>query len=239
MVKLHSDTGLSTIFIDQTEILGIDPDANPFPKPTRGTKSVTTFKDTWQKKGLKMPDAGKSSFSGIRIPGDPGQIALYAASSDGKEHVITVTVPDAGEVWQYNAFVSTDFPENKDETYRFTCDLEVQGAPVLTTTFATITTIVTTSGVMYPTAGIPAGSGGRMVSYLASGTTVTLTVTAAAASYLGYSLDGGTTWTALTSAVASGSITMGAAGTTKDVVIMVSESAKATRFVNLSIVRVA
>jgi len=236
----HIDTFNSTVSIDGIAINGIFPDSIPFPKGKTGTKDCSTLgSGTIQRKGLKTFDPGNCALSGNKIPGDAGQIALFAAFGDRKEHIITVSIPDAGELFTYSAYVSTDYPDSKDDTYIFTADLEATGPAVLGTAFATITNITTTSGTVYPTGGVPAGSGVDMISYVASGTTVTLTVTAAAASSLAYSINNGSTWITLTSAVASGAITLGAAGTMTPILIMVTEVAKATRFVNLNIIKVA
>lgn len=246
MVKEHIDTTEATVSIDGTVINGISPDSIPFPKPSRGTKDVTTLKDTWQRKGVKLPDPGKASFNGNRIPGDAGQIALLAASKDGKEHVIQITIPEAGEIYTYNAFVSTDYPESKDETYLFTCDLEATGEPTLATTYAGITSIEGAgAGVKhYPsTANTALGASvSDMIIGEANGvTTDTIEVTAAAASYLGISWDNGSTWTVLTSGTAATIPTANypAAGGMSKALVMVQEADKATRFVNVFITQAA
>lgn len=239
-IDTHIDTFNSTVSIDGTQINGIDTASIPFPKGKTATKDVSSLNSgVVIRKGLKMFDPGSCSLSGNIIAGDAGQIALRAAFQDRKEHIFTINIPDAGEIYTYTAYVSTNFPESKDNTYLFSIDLEVTGQPTVAVTMAAITSITTTSGTVYPTGGVPAGSGVDMISYVASGTTVTLTVTAAAASSLAYSINNGSTWITLTSAVASGAITLGGAGTLTPILIMVTEIAKATRFVNLNIVKVA
>jgi hypothetical protein len=254
MVKEHIDTTEGSVSIDGTVINGISPDSIPFPKPSRGTKDVTTLKDTWQKKGVKLPDPGKASFTGMRIPGDAGQIALLAASKDGKEHVIQINIPEAGEVFTYNAFVSTDAPESKDETYQFSCDLEATGEPTIATTYASITSIEgaavgityspASANTAFPAAPSTAYAVTSVANYVifketADITTDTVEVTAASASYIGLSVDGGKNWTELTSGTAAtipASI-WPATGTISKALIMVTETGKATRFVDLFIAR--
>ena len=255
MVKEHIDTTESTIKIDGTVIDGVTPGSLPFPKPSRDTKDVTTMKDTVRKKGLKILDPGSASFSGIAIPGDPGQIALKAASKDAKEHTFTITIAENNQVFEYQAYVATDYPSEEDEnTLYFNCDLEVTGGFVDSLTFAGITSIEgAAAGIAYspgvantafpaaPSAATALTSTANTVIFKeATGiTTDTVEVTAAAASYIGISYDGGKTWTTLTSgtpATISSTIWPAAGGLSK-ALIMVKEASKATRFVNLFIAR--
>jgi hypothetical protein len=245
MVKEHIDTTESTIKIDGTVIDGVTPGSLPFPKPSRDTKDVTTMKDTVRKKGLKILDPGSASFSGIAIPGDPGQIALKAASNDLKEHTFTIEIAESGQIFEYQAYVSTDYPSEEDEnTLYFNCDLEVTGGFVESTTFASITSIEGAGvGITYSPStantALPAAANDVIFKEPTEITTDTVEVTAASASYIGISYDGGKTWTKLTSgtpATISSTIWPAAGGLSK-ALIMVQEDGKATRFVNLFIAR--
>jgi len=245
MVKEHIDTTLSTVSIDGTTIDGISPGSLPFPKPSRGTKDVTTIADIVKKKGLQILDPGTASFSGICIPGDVGQIALKAASSDMEEHTIQVTVPEAGTVFEYQAYVSTDYPSEEDEnTLMFNVDLEVTGGFVEAITYAGITSIEGAgAGIAYFPAlantALPT-TADEVVFLEANGiTTDTVEVTAVDASYIGISHDGGESWTELTSGTGATFLATNwpAAGGLSTAKIMVMETDKATRFVTLLIAR--
>lgn len=255
MVKEHIDTTESTIKIDGVVIDGVTPGSLPFPKPSRDTKDVTTMKDTVRKKGLKILDPGSASFSGIAIPGDPGQIAMKAASNDMKEHTFTIEITESGQIFEYQAYVSTDYPSEEDEnTLFFNCDLEVTGGFVESTTFAAITSIEGAAADITYSPGVansafPAAPAAADVLTSTANTVIfkeatgiasdTVKVTAAASSYIGISYDGGKTWTKLTSGTAAtiSSTIWPAAGGLGKALIMVQETGKATRFVNLFIAR--
>ncbi len=245
MAKEHIDTTDSTIKIDGTVIDGVTPGSLPFSKPSRDTKDVTTMKDTVRKKGLKILDPGSASFSMIAIPGDAGQIALKAASNDMKEHTIQITIAESGQVFEYQAYVSTFFPSEEDEnTLYANCDLEVTGGFNDSTTFAGITSIEgAAAGIAYSPASantaLPAASNDVIFKEATGIATDTLKVTAAVASYIGISYDGGKNWTKLTSGTAASisSAIWPAAGGLAKALLMVQEANKATRFVNLFIAR--
>lgn len=244
-IDTHIDTYNSTVSIDGTAINGVFPESIPFPKGKTGTKDCSTLgSGTTQKKGLKTFDPGSCTLSGNKITGDAGQIALFAAFGDRHEHIITVNIPDAGEIYTYSAYVSTDYPDSKDDTYVFTADLEATGPAILATTFAAITSIAFAgAGVAYS----PATSNSALVAtdndvIIKEATGVasdTITVTAAASSYIGVSYNGGTTWTTLTSATPSAvpAASYPAAGMMKKALVRVEEALKATRFVNVYIAR--
>jgi hypothetical protein len=254
-VDTHVDTYDSTVSIDGTVINGIFPDSIPFPKGKTGAKDNSTLgSGKVMRKGLKMFDPGSCTISGNKIPSDAGQIDLFSAFGDRKEHVITVNIPEAGEVYTYSAYVSTNYPDSKDDTYIFTADLEATGPATLTTTFAAITSIAFAgAGVTYspavvnsafPAAPTTSEYATSTANYAiikeATGVTGdTITVTAAAASYIGVSYDSGATWTALTSGtpLAIPAASYPAAGTIKKAIVRVEEALKATRFVNVFIAR--
>lgn len=245
MVKEHIDTTESTIKIDGISIDGVTPGSLPFPKPSRDTKDVTTMKDTVRKKGLKILDPGSASFSGIAIPGDAGQIALKAASNDAKEHTFTIEIDESGQIFEYQAYVATDYPSEEDEnTLFFNCDLEVTGGFIESTTFAGITSIEGAgAGIAYSPAAantaLPTTANDVIFLEATGIATDTVEVTAASASYIGISYDGGKNWTELTSGTAAtiSSTIWPAAGGLAKALLMVQETGKATRFVNLFIAR--
>jgi len=245
MAKEHIDTTLSTVSIDGTDIDGISPDSLPFPKPSRDTKDVTTIKDTVRRKGLKLLDPGSSSFSGIAIPGDPGQVALVAASNDMQEHTIQIVVPESGLTFEYQAYVTTDYPTQEDEnTLYFNVDLEVTGGFERSATLAGITSIEGAAvAVAYSPSTANSALGATVTDVIFKETTGittdTVEVTAASASYIGISYDGGSTWSALTSGTAATFSTTywPTAGNHAKAIIKVMEADKATRFVNLFVAR--
>lgn len=245
MVKEHIDTTESTVSIDGISIDGIDPESLPFPKPKRGSKSVTTLKDRVMRNAPKILDPGEASFSGIRIPGDAGQTALVSAADDAEEHIIQITIPEAGLVFEFAAFVSTFYEGQRDEnTLDFTVDLQCTGGFVRSATSAGITSIEGAGvGIAYSPAAantaLPATATAVIFKEATGITTDTVEVTAASASYIGISYNNGSTWTTLTSGTAASisSTYWPAAGALSEALIMVQEDLKATRFVKLFIAR--
>jgi len=242
-IDTYVDTFNATVAIDATLINGIDPDSIPFPKGKTGTKDVTSLgSGTTMRKGLKMFDPGSCSLKGNIISGDAGQMALKNAFLDRNEHLFTVIIPEAGEIYSYTAYVSTNFPESKDNTYQFNVDLEVTGPPTRTTTFASITSIEGTgAGITYSPALANTALGATVTDVIfkeATGvSTDTVEVTAVASSYIGLSVDNGTTWQTLTSGTASPAVTLGAAGTLTTALVRVDEALKAGRFVRIFLSR--
>jgi hypothetical protein len=245
MTKEHIDTTGSTVKIDGTTIDGITPGSIPFSKPSRDTKEVTTQKDTVRRYGLKLLDPGEASFQGIYIPNDAGQLALAAAAAGLAEHTIQIAITEASIIYEYQAFVSTFYLTEEDEnTLMFNCDLRVTGGFTKATTSAAITSIEgAAAGIAYSpgTANTAlAATANDVIFKEATGiTTDTVEVTAAAASYIGISYDGGLTWKELTSGTPADFLAASwpaAAGLAK-ALIKVMETNKATRFVNLFIAR--
>jgi len=237
------DTNNAIITIDGTTIDGLDPDSIPFPKGKTGTKDCTPLGTMAMKKGLKILDPGSTDLKGWVIPGDAGQIALKTAAIDRKEHVFTVSIPDAGELITYNALVSADNRESKDNSYLFAYNLEISGLPTRATTYAAITSISCSgAGVSYsPTTtstALVATDNDIVINEATGIATSTVTVTAAASSSICLSVDGGTTWQTLASGTPSTTpVTLGAAGSLTKALVKVSETAKADRFVRIYIVR--
>lgn len=241
----HIDIYESTIAIDGTTIHGIKDDAIPFPQGSTGTKDVSTQDDgTVMRKGLKRFDPGSVDIVGFIISNDAGQTALWDAYGDRALHTITVTIPDAGEVYSYKAYVSKFVPGNDENSYTFTATLEVSGQPTRSTTTAGITSIEGAgAGIAYFPVNANSAlstSAGVVIFHEANGvTTDTVEVTAASASAIEISYDSGSTWTALSTGVASTFSTTyyPAAGAVAEAVIKVEEADKATRFVKLLIVQ--
>jgi predicted secreted protein len=234
-VDTHVDIYEATIAIDGTTINGVFPESIPFPKGKTGTKDTSTLgSGKTQKKGLKMFDPGSCTLTGNKISGDAGQIALWAAFKDRKEHTFTITIPEAGEVYTYQAYVSTNYPDQKDETYTFTVDLEVTGLPDLSTTYAGITSItVSNSAVHFPstaTSALPATANDVVTTVLTAVGSVTITPVAAGSSAI--YVDG-----TLTASGATKTVTLGAANTVTVATVRVCETGKADRFVKVYIAR--
>lgn len=236
----HIDTYGSTVSIDGTIIHGIDPSTVPFPKGSTGTKNTSTLDSgTIMEKGLNMYDPGSVDISGNMIPDDAGQGKLWTAFGDRKKHTISITIPDAGEVFSYKAYVTKFEPGSEDNTYVFSATLDVSGIAERSTSFAAITSI-TASGVgAVQVPAVLADDTDVLVINEANGiSSATLTVVAADADYIAISGDDGQTWTELTTGVASAAIAM-TAGTVTERLLTVEGTDKAPRFVKIYLIRAA
>lgn len=241
----HIDTLGTIVTIDGTTIHGIDLDTIPIPDGDTGDKNTSTLDSgTTMDKGLGMFDPGSAEITGIKVSGDTGQAALVAAYGDRVLHTFQVKVVDAGEVYEYQGYVTKFNPGSADNTYKFSSKILASGAFSLSTTYAGITSIEGAgAGIAYSPANanteLPSTANDVIFKEATGITTDTVKVTAALASYIGISYNNGSTWTTLTSGTATAvpEANWPAAGKLTKALIKVKETGKATRFVNLFIAR--
>lgn len=236
------DTWLTVYKIDDTEINGLNLDVMPIPDGEFGNKNTSTYQTgRFARFGKNQYDAGSVDLSGINIPGDPGQQAMKAALLDDKRHIFQVILTELGVIFQYEALVTQWHPAADDNTATVIGKLKASGEFIETVDYASISKIeITTASTVIPATvetAITDATSNVVIAELTGTATETIKVTAASASYIGYSEDNGYSWTELTSAIMSGSIALGSAGTVKRIIVRVDEENKATRFVNLYIGR--
>lgn len=239
----HVDTLGTTVKIDGIEIKYIGLDSIPIPDGDTKDKDTSTLgSGTIMEFGLAMFDPGSCKLAGNYVAADPGQMALEAAFSDRQIHAFEVNVVAAGTIFTYSAFVTKYVPGSKDNTFLFEANLRASGRFSKATTFAGITSIA--AGAAGATVSpVTAGSAlldteNVVVVTVPSGiTSTTLTVVAAAASYIGLSVDGGDTYATLTTGTPSTAIPLAVGEKLYSAIITVSEALKATRYVQIFIVR--
>lgn len=248
------DTPAVTVRIDGTQIAGIDADSIPFPKGETGDVSIPTLDSgPIDVPALTMFKPGSVELNGYAVSGDAGQAALETAFSNRTKVTITVNIIPAGLVFEYPAYVKSFLPGSKDRKFRFSASLIAAWTLTKTTTYAGITSIEGAgAGIAYspavantafPTIAANATAldieVANTVIFKVSASSDTVEVTAAASSYIGISYDNGANWTKLTSGTAAAIPTANypAAGKVTKALIKVSETDKATRFVNLFIAR--
>lgn len=170
-------------------------------------------------------DGGEVSLSGYFEPGDVGQLAMDAAFESGAAIAFEIVFPAAlGASWTFNGVV-TGFSTNADleELISFEATIKVSGKPSLVTTAsagASAIALTGAGGTLAPT------FVNNKYTYTFSGVTaasVTITVTAASHTIKLY-LDG--VYSAdLTTAVASGAITL-VLNTGKKLTVVTQETGK-------------
>lgn len=239
MPNTHKDTIDTALLIDGTEIMGMDLDSIPIPDGEYDKKNVSTTRaGVFTRYAPNMYDTGECEIAGLLIPGDPGQEALKEAFYDRQEHLIQVVLTESGVTFEYWATVMKYLPDSDDNTAKFSSKLLASGPFTMTTTKAGVTKIeATASGAitcpLLAKTAYPTDTGTVVFVELTATTSDTFKVTAATASYIGWTEDGGSTWHTLTSGTASGSVTFGAAGTNKEILVRIEETDKATRFIKV------
>jgi len=232
----HKDTKFTVFKINGTEILGLDLDSVPIPDGDTDSKTVTTQGPGYvHDKALDLFDPGECEYSGNYIPGDPGQLALDSAFRNRTKCTFQCVMTESGTIFDYDGYVAKHNPGSDSNTAKFNGKIVATGLFTSSSTYAAVTKVEVTTGTVIPTTALTAyaGDANVVVTELTATTVDTIKITAATASYLGYSVDGGITFTALTSGTASENITLDSAGTVKKVLVKVEEADRATRFINV------
>ena len=193
--------------------------------------------DAFREKIAGLIDAGQIPIEGNFYPGDTGQMALLAKLLTRTLGVFVITFPASiGATWTFNALVvgfkAADAPI--DGQLPFSANLEITGKPTLAVTASTgLTTpffAVSESAVVTPT---KSGSTYTYVATVLTGvTSVTITPTAAAGVI---TVNGNVVATG----AESSAITLGAAGSITEAVIVVQETGKTAKIYTLQLVRAA
>jgi len=222
----------STAIAELTNIGGVD--------ISMDTIDVTNHDspDAFREKIAGLIDAGQIPIEGNFYPGDTGQMALLAKLLARTVGVFVITFPASiGAAWTFNALVvgfkAADAPI--DGQLPFSANLEITGKPTLAVTASTglTTPFFTVSGA--GTLIVPTASGSvydYVVNIATAITSVTITPTAAAGVITVNS-------NIVATGVASSAITLGAAGSITEAVIVVQETGKTAKTYNLQLVRAA
>ncbi|MFA6719452.1 MAG: hypothetical protein WCS15_10260 [Prevotella sp.] len=237
----HKDTLLTKFRINGTEIKGLDLDSVPVPDGDSDSHKRTTQSNLYiHKKALGMYDPGECEISGIYIPGDPGQATLDTAFRNRTECTFQVDMTESGTIFQYTGNVTKFLPESDRNTARFTAKILATGLFESSASYAAISKVEATNGVVTPgTAASSLDGVNTIIIYGAPGeASDSIKVTAADADSISYTLDESKTWVPLSSGVLSGEISIGSTGITA-ILLKVEETDKATRFVNMYLTNTA
>jgi hypothetical protein len=226
-----------TFSIDGTTVKGMMDSGIPLPSPVADEIDKTTQDSgIYYETFLGRVKGGTVTFQGLYDSTDNGQTALITAygtdaASLGSiaSHAFIVTLP-SGSTWSFNGYVKSATNPVIDKKVGLKADITITGGA----TFAGTTTNLTTPFFAVSGAGtllVPVASatpGTYVVNIANSISSVTITPTCATA---------GTTITVnatvVATGVASGAITLGAAGTIKTAQIVVTKSGQAPGIYNL------
>ena len=185
-------------------------------------------------------DGGEISIEGNFIPGNAGQVALVTDLNDGSLDAYTITFPAAmATTWTFNAIVTAfECSAPFDDKASFTATLKVSGKPVLgVTVSADISALVYTDSVGVKTS-IPlfvATIYDYSVTIATTSSWIKVTVTQATAELITATCLG--VVHTLTSGAISEQITVGAAVTTTDLIILVRDAGKVAKTYEVHVVR--
>ena len=213
-----------------TDISGVDMSADQI--------DVTTLDSTGGYKtyiaGFK--DAGEVGLSGFFNSGDSGQTAMVTSFNSGIEDIYIVTFP-GGVTWTFNGIVTKlTTGASVADPVKFETTIKVTSQPILgLTQSAGITALALTGGTggtVVPT--VAAGTYGYTF-IQSTGTSLTITVTAASHTIKLYADD--VYVQDLTTAVASSAIAFGSVQMAKKLTIVAYEATKSPRVYNVMAVR--
>jgi hypothetical protein len=205
------------------------------PKTTQAAIPVTTLDsaDQFDEYIGGVLNGGELSISGFYESADAGQAALVTAQAAHTLDAYTITFA-SGLVWSGNCLVIEHGlgPVNKDDALTFSATLKVSGKPTITT--AASTGLTTTFFAVTGSTGIIPAPAGNVYEYTVNIATATTTVTITPIATAGViTVDG--------NVVASGSpssaIVLGAAGSIKNVNIVVTETGKSPKTYLLHLTR--
>ncbi len=233
----HKDTIMTRFYVNNTEVKGVNLDSIPIPDGDTEDKDVHYMGlGRCKRKAPDMFDPGSCEIKGILMPDDPGQMAMDAAFVNVTECVFQVVLTESGLTYQYNGYVTKFKPDSDNNTAIFNGNILATGPFTKSAVRAGVTKIEATTGTVNPahvTTAIVDADRDIIISELTATSADSIKITAADADFIGYSLDNGVTWTPLTSGTASGSLTLGAAGSVTKILVKVEEENKANRYFNV------
>lgn len=178
-----------------------------------------------------MRDGGDVAIEGNFIASDAtGQVGLLTDFNAGTVQDFIMTFPD-GTTWTFKAYVKAFSAEGpKDDKLKFKSALKVTGKPALgVTSAANLSGLVVTTGTLVPA--FAAGTYEYVVNILTGVASVTVTPTCAAATSI--EVDGNVVATGQ----ASSAVVLGAAGSIKNIDVVVKETGKANKVYKLHLTR--
>lgn len=172
-------------------------------------------------------DGGEVTVSGLFVPGDAGQAAMYAALDSGDVENITIIYPaKLGASFTFPGYVSAyNVQAELEDAIQVEMTIRVAGKPTLAMTASTGLSALVVTGASGALA--PAFDAAKQAYTFAGVTASSVTVTATAADHTLKMYVDGAYVQDLTTAVASAAVQL-AAGTAKRLTIVAQETGKAS-----------
>jgi predicted secreted protein len=161
-----------------------------------------------------MKEGNEIEFIGNDVPSDTGQQLLLAAADAGESGTFTLAFPSGRSITFTAAIKTFDIIEDNGAG-AFSCKVKVSGKPTRGTSPIQLSALTTTAGTLFPT--FAAGTYLYTVAALNATSTCTVTPTCATGTI---TVNG----VAVATGVASGNITLEAAGKTTEIGILVTKS---------------
>lgn len=212
------------------DIIGeITDDGVPIPSTDVDDIEVTNQDSgDWKEYKAGRKDGGECEIKANAVDGDAGQIALATAAAGGSTVLFTVTFP-SGSVLTFYGTVKTYDHVVEDQILRISSKIKVSGAPTFSATTSALTGLAITAQTISPT--FDAAKFKYISSVVTATTSVVVVPTQAAV---------GAVITVNGVAVASGgngSVTLGSAGTIKEIDVIVKEVSKAASIYHITVFR--
>lgn len=216
-----------TVQIGSDLIAEIVDDGVPIPQTEVDDIEVTNQDSgDWKEYKAGRKDGGECEIKANAVDGDVGQNALSTAADSGATVLFTVTFP-SGSVLTFYGTVKTFDHVVEDQILRISSKIKVSGAPQFATTKSELTTLTATGETILPT------FAGTTYKYICTVATTDDSIT-----FVPTKLSAAITVNGVTVASgANGVVTLGDAGTIKEVDITVKEANKAVTIYRVTVYR--
>lgn len=224
-----------TVQIGNDVITEITDDGVPIPATEVDDIEVTNQDSgDWKEYKAGRKDGGECEIKANAVDGDPGQMALAAASAAGSTVLFTVTFP-SGSVLTFYGTVKTYDHIVEDQILRISSKVKVSGAPTFSQTSSALTGLTMTDGTNnQPLQPLFAADKFKYVAVVDTGDTQVKVVPVQAASGATITVNGVSVTSGNTGDVMTA---LGAANTITEIDVVVKELSKAARIYHITVFR--
>jgi hypothetical protein len=212
------------------DIIGeITDDGVPIPSTDVDDIEVTNQDSgDWKEYKAGRKDGGECEIKANAVDGDAGQISLAAAAAAGSTVLFTVAFPSGSTLTFYGTVKTYDHVV-EDQILRISSKIKVSGAPTFSTTASALTGMTITAQTMTPTF---AADKFKYISSVVTATTSVVVVPVQAAVGAVITVNG-----TVVASGGNGTVTLGSAGTIKEIDVVVKEVSKAASIYHITVYR--